>query len=153
MARFNLRVYALITNEFNEILISDEYRFGQFFSKFPGGGVEANEGIKDALFRELKEELQLEITSAAFFYFNEFHQASAFDDSNLVAFYYRISIKKEELLVGAEQYEIPFFEEQEKQRWVPVQSIDVSDLTFPLIESHSKKYKTSSLLFNRKRSE
>lgn len=132
MSRFNLRVYALITNEFNEILISDEYRFGQFFSKFPGGGVEANEGIKDALFRELKEELQLEITSAAFFYFNEFHQASAFDDSNLVAFYYRISIKKEELLVGAEQYEIPFFEEQEKQRWVPVQSIDVSDLTFPI---------------------
>ena len=132
MARFNLRVYALITNEFNEILISDEYRFGQFFSKFPGGGVEANEGIKDALFRELEEELQLEITSAAFFYFNEFHQASAFDDSNLVAFYYRISIKKEELLVGAEQYEIPFFEEKEKQRWVPVQSIDVSDLTFPI---------------------
>lgn len=132
MARFNLRVYALITNEFNEILISDEYRFGQFFSKFPGGGVEANEGIKAALFRELKEEIQLDINSATLFYFNEFHQASAFDDSNLVAFYYRVSIKKEELLVGAEQYEIPFFEEQEKQRWVALQVLEVSDLTFPI---------------------
>lgn len=132
MARFNLRVYALITNEFNEILISDEYRFGQFFSKFPGGGVEANEGIKDALFRELKEEIQLDINSAELFYFNEFHQASAFDNSNLVAFYYRVSIKKNNVLVTPGQYEIPFFEEQEKQRWVRLQELEVSDLTFPL---------------------
>lgn len=132
MARFNLRVYALITNEFNEILISDEFRFGQFFSKFPGGGVEANEGIKAALFRELKEELQLEMTSAAFYYFNEFHQASAFDNSNLVAFYYRVSVVKNKVQVTPRQYEIPFFEEQEKQRWVALQDLDVSDLTFPI---------------------
>lgn len=132
MTRFNLRVYALITNEFNEILISDEFRFGQFFSKFPGGGVEANEGIQAALFRELKEELQLEITSVAFYYFNEFHQASAFDNSNLVAFYYRVSIEKNNVQVTPGQYAIPFFEEQEKQRWVALQDLDLSDLTFPI---------------------
>ncbi|MFM8962918.1 MAG: NUDIX hydrolase [Sphingomonadales bacterium] len=132
MTRFNLRVYALITNEFNEILISDEFRFGQFFSKFPGGGVEANEGIQAALFRELKEELQLEITSATFFYFNDFYQASAFDNSNLVAFYYRVSIEKNNVQVRPGQYTIPFFEEQEKQRWVALHDLDLSDLTFPI---------------------
>jgi len=132
LTRFNLRVYALITNEFNEILISDEFRFGQFFSKFPGGGVEANEGIQAALFRELKEELQLEITSVAFYYFNEFHQASAFDNSNLVSFYYRVSIEKNNVQVTPGQYAIPFFEEQEKQRWVALQDLDLSDLTFPI---------------------
>jgi hypothetical protein len=55
LARFNLRVYALIINEFDEILLSDECRFGRFFSKFPGGGVESNEGILSSLLGELKE--------------------------------------------------------------------------------------------------
>lgn len=132
MARFNLRVYALIINEFNEILVSDEYRFGKFFSKFPGGGVQNNEGIKEALFRELREELKLDISKAEFYYFNEFHQASAFDKSNLIAFYYLINIKKKTLDLPLEQYAIPFYEEHEKQRWIALNEINVSDLTFPI---------------------
>ena len=144
MARFNLRVYALITNEFNEILIADECRHGQFFSKFPGGGVEANEGIKEALFRELKEELQLEIAAADFFYFNEFYQASAFDDRNLIAFYYRVSVNKNEIAISNLIYKIPFFIEEEKQRWINLNSIQPSDLTFPIdqlvLEKLKKEY-------------
>lgn len=131
MAQFNLRVYALITNEFNEILVSDEYRFGHFFTKFPGGGVENNEGIKEALFRELREELHFAPTDLHFFYFNEFHQASAFDQSNLIAFYYRIVVQKE-LLPGSATYEIPFQIEQEKQRWVSIQALHSEGLTFPI---------------------
>jgi mutator protein MutT len=132
LARFNLRVYALITNEFNEILIADEYRHGQFFSKFPGGGVEAKEGTKEALFRELKEELQLEVEAADFFYFNEFYQASAFDESNLVAFYYRVSVDKNQIAISNSIYQIPFFIEQEKQRWVSLNSMRKEHLTFPI---------------------
>jgi mutator protein MutT len=131
LARFNLRVYALILNEFGEILLSDECRFGTFFTKFPGGGVESGEGIKDALFRELQEELGLVLTSADFFYVNEFHQLSAFDQSNLVAFYYRIKLKRNELPFD-EKYEFPFTEEQEKQRWVKLQALESNALTFPI---------------------
>ena len=131
MARFNLRVYALIINEFDEILLSDECRFGQFFSKFPGGGVEANEGIQAALHRELKEELSLEVPHAEFFYVNDFHQASAFDNSSLVAFYYLIQLPKSTLLLN-DNYTIPFSEETEKQRWIPLNILRKEHLTFPI---------------------
>ena len=148
MTRFNLRVYALIINEFEEILISDECRFGQFFSKFPGGGVENNEGIKEALFRELREELKLEISEATFFYFNEFHQASAFDNSNLLAFYYLINIQKKQLELSSAQYSIPFEEEVEKQRWIALRNLHVSDLTFPIdrivLEKLQKEFQFTS---------
>ena len=131
MARFNLRVYALIINEFDEILLSDECRFVQFFSKFPGGGVEANEGIQAALHRELKEELNLEVPHAEFFYVNDFHQASAFDNSSLVAFYYLIQLPKSILQLN-DNYTIPFSEETEKQRWVPLNILRKEHLTFPI---------------------
>lgn len=131
MARFNLRVYALILNEFDEILLSDECRFQTFFTKFPGGGVEDGEGIKAALFRELQEELGLELTEASFFYFNEFHQLSAFDQSNLVVFYYLVNLKRN-VLPFDQTYQIPFTEEQEKQRWVKLQELETTSLTFPI---------------------
>jgi len=131
LTRFNLRVYALIINEFDEILISDECRFGKFFSKFPGGGVESKEGIKDALFRELKEELNLDVTQADFFYVNDFHQASAFDSISLIAFYYCIQVPKSNLQIN-DNYTIPFLQEMEKQRWVPLQVMSKENLTFPI---------------------
>ena len=141
MSKFNLRVYALLINEKQEILLSDENRFGKFFTKFPGGGVEHGEGIQDALFRELQEELHLEISSADFFYFNEFHQASAFDQSNLVAFYYIVNIQKAAVHLQEEGYTIPFEQEQELQRWKAVQELQKDELTFPIDQKVLEKLK------------
>ncbi|MEN9742552.1 MAG: hypothetical protein RLZZ65_357 [Bacteroidota bacterium] len=132
MRKFNLRVYALIVNEFQEILLSDENRFGKFFTKFPGGGVEKGEGIQEALYRELQEELDLKIKQASFFYFNDFHQASAFDQSSLVAFYYRIDVKKADIPLNFAAYEIPFEQEQELNRWKAIAQLQKDELTFPI---------------------
>jgi mutator protein MutT len=130
--RFNLRVYALIIDEHKRILLSDEFRFGHFFTKFPGGGVEANEGVIDALRRELQEELSAEMLDSSFFYFNDFEQVSAFDPTqSLVAFYYLVQLKEPEKL-GIHAYSIPFNEETEKQRWMDISELQEEDLTFPI---------------------
>jgi 8-oxo-dGTP diphosphatase len=130
--RFNLRVYALIIDEQNRILLSDEFRFGHFFTKFPGGGVEANEGIIDALRRELQEELAAEMLDSSFFYVNDFLQFSAFDPTQqLIAFYYLVQLKDPGKL-GTMPYSIPFQEETEKQRWVHIHELKDQDFTFPI---------------------
>ncbi len=141
--KFNLRVYALIINEKKEILLSDEFRFGNFFTKFPGGGVELGEGIIDALHREMSEELNLELNDFQFFYVNDFYQGSAFDEKQqIVSFYYKTELKKSKFLT--EPYCIPFFEEGEKQRWVNIDSLTEKELTFPIDKLVLNKLKTSN---------
>ena len=131
MKVFNLRVYALILNDNNEILLSDEFRFGKFFTKFPGGGVEFGEGILDALHRELEEELNLTIDEAAPFYFNDFHQESAFQSNHqLVSFYYLVKCDINK--ISTHSYNIPFQDEGEKQRWSQLKTLEIEHLTFPI---------------------
>ena len=131
MKNFNLRVYGLVINDKNEILLSDECRFGHFFTKFPGGGVEKGEGILDALRREFQEELNLEIEDATPFYFNDFYQESAFrKEDQIVSFYYLVKCDISKIMV--ENYEIPFQDETEKQRWVSIALLNENNLTFPI---------------------
>jgi 8-oxo-dGTP diphosphatase len=131
MKRFNLRVYGLIINENQEILLSDECRFGHFFTKFPGGGVEKGEGVIDALHREFQEELNLKIEDATLFYFNDFYQESAFrKEDQIVSFYYLVQCDISKIKV--ENYEIQFQEETEKQRWISIALLNENNLTFPI---------------------
>ncbi|NBQ56567.1 MAG: NUDIX domain-containing protein [Verrucomicrobia bacterium] len=60
MNSFTIRVYGLLLNKNNEVLISDEHRDGLSFTKFPGGGLEFGEGIGSALIREYREEMEFE---------------------------------------------------------------------------------------------
>jgi 8-oxo-dGTP pyrophosphatase MutT (NUDIX family) len=131
MSAFNLRVYALIVNDKNEVLLSDEFRFGKFFTKFPGGGVEFGEGILEALHREMQEELNLKIDEATPFYFNDFLQQSAFQSNNqIVSFYYKV--KCDFNGIPMQEYTIPFTEEGEKQRWHNINLLEIDQLTFPI---------------------
>jgi 8-oxo-dGTP diphosphatase len=120
-----------VINDKKEILLSDEFRFGHFFTKFPGGGVEKGEGIIDALHREFREELNLEIEQATPFYYNDFYQESAFrKEDQIVSFYYLVKCDNSKIKVKT--YEIPFQEETEKQRWISIEDLTTKDLTFPI---------------------
>ncbi len=75
---FNVRVYGILVNDKNQILLSDEIIRGNFYTKFPGGGLEIGEGTRECLKREFKEEMNLEVEVEKHFYTTDFYQQSAF---------------------------------------------------------------------------
>lgn len=89
ITKFNIRVYGLIINEFEEVLISDEMFMKKKLIKFPGGGMNFGEGPIDCLKREAIEELNQEIEVIDHFYTTEyFIPTKFFNDRQLVAIYY-----------------------------------------------------------------
>jgi len=132
-------VYGLLINENNEVLISDEFRGGVAFTKFPGGGLEFGEGIAEALKREFIEELDLTVMVEDLFYVNDHLQISAFNNqSQLIAFYYFVTSSKLDQL-DLESYDVPLLVNGEKQRWFPINKTLESVLTFPLDKIVSRK--------------
>ncbi|MDG1331424.1 MAG: NUDIX hydrolase [Crocinitomicaceae bacterium] len=128
---FNLRVYGIIKNSEGEILISDECRNHYSFTKFPGGGLEAGEGIADCLKRELKEELDIDATIGDLFYVNDFHQESAFRKTDqLISFYFEVS--EYSGVITTLQHTVPVTEEVEKFRWVRIEDLSEEMMTFPI---------------------
>jgi len=86
---FNIRVYGLLINDRNEILLSDELRNGMAFTKFLGGGLEFGEGKIDCLKREFIEELGIEIEIKELLYFTDFYLHSAWSKNDqLISIYY-----------------------------------------------------------------
>ena len=132
MNSFTIRVYGLLINKNKQVLISDEFRDGFPFTKFPGGGLEFGEGISSALMREYREEMELDITVESLFYVNDHLQISAFNNQmQLISFYYFVTTNEIENLTF-DAYEIPLKKNGEKQRWYPINKHLEDLLTFPL---------------------
>ena len=129
--RFNLRVYAIIKNTEGEVLISDECRNGHSFTKFPGGGLEFGEGIRDCLKRELMEELNIDALIGRQVYVNDFYQESAFRASDqLISFYFEVTKYSGKIKVS--DHEVPVTIEGERFRWVRIEDLDTEMMTFPI---------------------
>lgn len=93
---FNLRVYGLLINEQKQVLLSDEYIRGKYYTKFPGGGLEIGEGTRDCLKREFKEELNLNVEISDHIYTTDFYQRSAFNpDHQIISVYYYVKALEE----------------------------------------------------------
>ena len=89
MQRFNIRVYGILLNEKGAVLVSDEYIRGNYYTKFPGGGLEYGEGTRDCLRREFMEELNLKVEVGDHIYTTDFFQQSAFHpDHQIISIYY-----------------------------------------------------------------
>ena len=89
MPVFTIRIYGILINEKKQVLVSDEYIRGNYYTKFPGGGLEFGEGTRDCLKREFKEEMDLEVAVEEHLYTTDFFQMSAFrPDQQIISIYY-----------------------------------------------------------------
>ncbi|MCO6498082.1 MAG: NUDIX domain-containing protein [Chitinophagaceae bacterium] len=136
---FNVRVYGILIDDHDRILVSDEVILGDVFTKFPGGGMEYGEGTKECLKREVREELGIEIEVGKHIYTTDFFQESAFKpDDQLISIYYEMSTKDtiDTSRVHYDREEIAFelkpHADQESFRFVPLSKFSPDMLSFPI---------------------
>src|ERR1700760_2445912 len=133
MYPFNVRVYGILINDANQVLISDEQEYGFRFTKFPGGGLEPGEGLIDGLKREFVEECNLRVEVLSHFYTTDFFVKSAFNDSQVISIYYMVknidpinlNIKTVVFDFDGEGDVLQAF------RWVKVDELNTEDFIFP----------------------
>ena len=88
---FNIRVYGILLNEQKQVLVSDEFIRGAYYTKFCGGGLEKGEGTHDCLKREFMEEMNLPVEIVDHVYTTDFYQQSAFNPAHqIVSIYYEV---------------------------------------------------------------
>ncbi len=89
ITKITIRVYGILFDKNKRVLLSDEFIRGDYFTKFPGGGLELGEGTRDCLKREFKEETGLDVTVGEHIYTTDYYQQSAFNASDqIISIYY-----------------------------------------------------------------
>lgn len=84
-----IRIYGILKDSKNRVLVSDEFIRGSYYTKFPGGGLEIGEGTRDCLKREFKEETNLDVAIGDHIYTTDFYQISAFNTADqILSIYY-----------------------------------------------------------------
>jgi 8-oxo-dGTP diphosphatase len=132
---FNVRVYGILVNSQNQVLVTDEIRYGQRITKFPGGGLQFGEGTIDCLKRECLEEFGYEVEVKEHFYTTDFFQRSAFNEKQQVISIYYFTSLKEPQRIPVRQKPFDFDTEEEGAqifRWIDSASLNENNFTFPI---------------------
>lgn len=137
MQVFSVRVYGIMINEKKQVLVSDEYIRGGYYTKFPGGGLEFGEGTLECVIREWKEELDQDIEVIEHIYTTDFFQISAFDNkSQIISIYYLVkpvSSFTKPILAHPFDFEIPEgVTEVEGVRWIDWDEFSAETVTLPI---------------------
>ncbi len=140
MPLFNVRVYGILIDSKKRVLVSDEFIRGNYFTKFPGGGLEFGEGTRDCLKREFKEETNLDVTIGEHIYTTDFFQISAFNNTDqiLSIYYFAHADEPIELIT----HDIPFLfsphqvadanGESEVFRWIEWNNLNEATVSLPI---------------------
>jgi 8-oxo-dGTP pyrophosphatase MutT (NUDIX family) len=124
--KYNIRVYGVMLNLQNEVLVLNEEYRGIKMKKFPGGGHQLGESLKDCLAREFWEELNVQVHVGKHLYTTDFLQLSAFNDKEqLLSIYYHVELSEKDDLRIVHQ-------KMEMITWVPLSAIASYDFTFPI---------------------
>ena len=133
---FVIRVYGLIMNEKNEVLLSDEFQMGMKMTKFPGGGLEFGEGPINCLQREFREECKgQELKKIKHFYTTDFYQKALFyENHQLISIYYLAELTEPyRFAISTKPFDFEKMENGNQSfRWVKINKLLEDDLTFPI---------------------
>lgn len=142
MFRFNVRVYGVLINERQEVLVSDEKIRGKNYTKFPGGGLEFGEGTRDCLKREFLEELNLNVEVGEHLYTTDYFQISAFNpDHQILSIYYLVkALEPIAARISTEPFQfdeaqLAIYEKQnetESFRLIPFEDLTEESVTLPI---------------------
>jgi 8-oxo-dGTP pyrophosphatase MutT (NUDIX family) len=142
MPRLNIRVYGILINERKNLLVSDEFIRGAYFTKFPGGGLEFGEGTRDCLKREFMEEMNLKVEVGNHIYTTDFFQLSAFNAGDqIISIYYfvqpleEISVPLRDKLFDFDEAQMKIYEVQkeiETFRFVPWNELSADSVSLPI---------------------
>lgn len=134
MNNFNIRVYGLLINNNQEVLLSDERIKGNYYTKFPGGGLEFGEGTKDCIIREFKEETGLDVEVEKHFYTTDFFQKSFFNNQQqIISIYYLVKCKNlSKLKTITKEFDFTNTTATEVFRWQKISLLSVQQLTLPI---------------------
>lgn len=139
---FNVRVYGILINNGGQILVSDEFIRGKYYTKFPGGGLEVGEGTRDCLKREFQEEMNLLIEVGEHFYTTDYYQQSAFNPNDQIISIYYFAKPLEPISFHLTNSKNDFTEEQMKVykekskietfRFIDLKNFSEEDVTLPI---------------------
>lgn len=139
---FSVRVYGILINKENELLVSDEYIRGGQYTKFPGGGLEFGEGTRDCLAREFREEMNLKVEVGEHLYTTDFFQLSAFrPGQQILSIYYyvkaleEITVPLRTKVFDFDEAQLRIYEEKgeiESFRFIPLNELTEEDVTLPI---------------------
>ncbi|MFP4526281.1 MAG: NUDIX domain-containing protein [Bacteroidales bacterium] len=132
---FNIRVYGLIINEHNKVLLSDEFQLGMKMTKFPGGGLKPGEGTIDCLKREAIEEFGQEIDVLDHYYTLDYFQPSMFySEYQLISIYYYARFKEApQFKISTKPFDFPELKNGNISfRWKSLDKLTSEDMTLPV---------------------
>lgn len=137
---YTVRIYGILIDANKRLLLSDEFIRGDYFTKFPGGGLELGEGTRDCLKREFMEETGLDVTIGDHIYTTDYFQISAFNRKHqIISIYYHVHAT-EPVNVVAQTTPFDFTPEQvsdpngqsEVLRWVDWHTVTEDILSLPI---------------------
>jgi len=148
MNRFNLRVYGILINEKKQVLVSDEYIRGNYYTKFPGGGLEFGEGTRDCLVREFMEEMNLKVEVGDHIYTTDYFQLSAFNpEHQIISIYYYVTALEEikvplrDKLFDFDEQQLAIYQQKneiETFRFIARENFSEESVTLPIDKIVSK---------------
>jgi len=138
----SVRVYGILIDADKRVLVSDEYIRGNYYTKFPGGGLDFGEGTRDCLKREFMEEMQLKVEAGNHIYTTDFFQMSAFNSAHQILSIYYFATALEEIKVPLRDQPFAFDDNQlaiyqqtqqiETFRFIPWDEFSEASVTLPI---------------------